>query len=229
MKKPAWKLINWTDLKNYEHLDKENKENNPSDEVFAWEFLRRNPQYQNDFAEFIRTGKFPGYTRYILNGDGKYTPRHEDMRDWYGLSHESNNYDPKNTTPPIFAKGYYPRFLQKDDYLRSDAATDPDDLLGTAREEVVVVLSTSHNLDHQISQIKDLLKQEHDKSGAFRRRREKYLTYLRLLDADLLDAPEAEIQKILYPNEEKFRSILYTNLKSAQRLRDYNYKRLVSL
>jgi hypothetical protein len=41
MKKPAWKLIDWTDLKNYEHLD---IERNPSDEVFAWEFLRRNPQ-----------------------------------------------------------------------------------------------------------------------------------------------------------------------------------------
>lgn len=225
MKKPAWKLINWTDLKNYEHLD---KENNPSDEVYAWEFLRRNPQYQNDFAEFVRTGKFLGYTRYILNADGKYTPRHVDIRDWYGLSHESNNYDPKNAMPPIFAKGDYPRFLQKDDLLEFAAATDPDDLLEIA-QEVAIVLSANHNLDHQISQIKDLLKQEQDRNGAFRRRREKYLTYLRLLDADLLDAPEAKIQEILYPNEEKFRSILHTNLKSAQRLRDHSYKKLVSL
>lgn len=224
MKKPVWKLIDWTDPKNYQHIEKD-----PSDEVYAWEFLRRNPQYQNDFAEFVRTGKFLGYTRYILNGDGKYTPRHEDMRDWYGLSHESNNYDPKSTTPPIFAKGDYPRFLQKDDYLRSDALTDPDDLLELAQEEVVVVLSTNHNLDHQISQIKGLLKQEQDKNVAFRRRTELYIKYLRLLDADLMDVPEAEILKILYANEEKFRSILHTNLKAAQRLRDHNYKRLVSL
>jgi hypothetical protein len=224
VKKPAWKLIDWTDPKNYEHIEKD-----PSDEVYAWEFLRRNPQYQNDFAEFVRTGKFLGYTRYILSADGKYTPRHEDMRDWYGLSCESNNYDPKNTMPPIFAKDDYPRFLQKDDLLEFAAATDPDDLLEIAQEEVVVVLSTSHNLDHQISQIKDLLKQEQDKSGAFRRRTELYIKYLRLLDADLMDATEAEILEVLYPDEEKSRSILHTNLKSAQRLRDHNYKRLVSL
>lgn len=224
MKKPAWKLIDWTNPKNYEHDGKE-----PSDEVYAWEFLRRNPQYQNDFAEFVRTGKFLGYTRYILSDDGKYTPRHEDMRDWYGLSHESNNYDPNNTTPPIFAKGDYPRILQKDGYLRSDAATDPDDLLEIVQEEVVDVLSTSHNLDHQISQIKDLLKQEQDKNSAFRKRKEKYIKYLRLLDADLMDASEAEILKKLYAKEEKSRSILHTNLKAAQRLRDHNYKRLVSL
>lgn len=224
MKKPAWKLIDWTDPKNYEHIEKD-----PSDEIYAWEFLRRNPQYQNDFAEFVRTGKFPGYTRYILNGDGKYISRHEDMRDWYGLSHESNNYDPKNTTQPIFAKGDYPRFLQKDDYLRSDTATDPDDLLETAQEEVVVVLSTGRNLDQQISQIKGLLKQEQDKNGAFRKRKELYIKYLRLLDADLMDATEAEILKKLYPNVEKSRSTLHTNLKAAQRLRDHSYKRLVSL
>lgn len=225
MKKPAWKLINWTDPKNYEHIEKD-----PSDEVYAWEFLRRNPQYQNDFAEFVRTGKFLGYTRYILNGDGKYMPRHEDMRDWYGLSHESNNYDPKSMTPPIFAKGDYPRFLQKDDYLRSGATTDPDDLPELAQEEVVVVLSTSHNLDQQISQIKDLLKQKQDKNGAFRKRKELYIKYLRLLDADLMDATEAEIMEIFYPNnEEKSRSILHTNLKAAKRLRDHKYKEIISL
>ena len=93
----------------------------------------------------------------------------------------------------------------------------------------MVVLSTSHNLDHQISQIKDLLKQEQDKSDAFRKRKELYIKYLQLLDADLMDATEAEILKKLYPDEEKSRSVLHTNLKSAQRLRDHNYKRLVSL
>jgi len=63
VKKPVWKLIDWTDPKNYQHIEKD-----PSDEVYAWEFLRRNPQYQNDFAEFVRTGKFLGYTRSVVSG-----------------------------------------------------------------------------------------------------------------------------------------------------------------
>ena len=226
MKKPAWKLIDWTDLNNYEHLD---LEKNPSDEVFAWEFLRRNPQYQNDFAEYERTQKFPGYTRYILTGEGKYISRYEDMLNWYGLSREFVNIDPKIATLPVFVKGVYPRFFQKDDLLELAAITDMDeDFLETKQDEIVVVLSTSQSLGDQFDRIKDQLKSDQDKNSAFRRRREKYLTYLRLLDADLLDAPEDEVLKVLYPNEEKPRTILFKNLTAAKKMRDYNYRRLLA-
>lgn len=224
MKKPAWKLIDWTDLNNYEHLG---IEKNPSDEVYAWEFLRRNPQYQNDFSEYERTKKFPGYIRYILTGEGQYISRYEDMLDWYGLSQESGNIDPRIETPPVF-KGNYPRFLQKDDLLglAATAGTD-EDFLESKQDEVVVVLSISQNLDNQFDRIKDQIKLRQDKNSAFRKRREKYLTYLRLLDADLLDTPEVDILDVLYSGQDKFRKIIFSNLSAAKKLRDYSYRRLL--
>lgn len=224
MKKPAWKPINWIDLKNYEHIE----EDSPN-EVYAWEFLRRNPQYQNDFAEYERTKKFPGYTRYILSSEGQYISRYEDMLDWYRLSREFINIDPKIATLPAFIKGDYPRYLQKDDFSGFDAKDDTEeDFLELRQDEVVVVLSTSQNLDNQFDRIKDQLKLKQDKNSAFRRRRDKYLTYLRLLDAVLLGAPEAEILNVLYPEEEKFRTIISKNLTAAIILRDYNYRKLLA-
>ena len=32
--------------------------------VCAWEFLRRNPEYQYDYFEYARTGRFPFYIPY---------------------------------------------------------------------------------------------------------------------------------------------------------------------
>jgi len=224
VKKPAWKPINWIDLKNYEHIE----EDSP-DEVYAWEFLRRNPQYQNDFGEYERTKKFPGYTRYILSSEGQYISRYEDMLDWYRLSREFINIDPKIATLPAFVKEDYPRYLQKDDFLGFDAKDDTEeDFLELRQDEVVVVLSTSQNMDNQFDRIKDQLKLKQDKNSAFRRRRDKYLTYLRLLDAVLLGAPEAEILNVLYPKEEKSRTIISKNLTAAIILRDYNYRKLLA-
>lgn len=224
MKKPAWKPINWIDLKNYEHIE----EDSP-DEVYAWEFLRRNPQYQNDFSEYERTKKFPGYTRYVLSSDGQYIPRYEDMWDWYKLSRDSINIDPKILTLPTFIKGDYPRFLQKGDFPRLDSITDAEeDFLESKQDEVVVVLSASQNLKNQFDRIKDQLKLRQDKNSPFRKRKNKYLTYLRLLDADLMDATEAKIMEELYSNEEKFRTVIFNNLKAAKKLRDFNYKKLLA-
>lgn len=226
MKKPAWKLINWTDSKNYEHLD---KKKNPSDEVYAWEFLRRNPQYQNDFSEYERTKKFPGYTRYVLSSDGQYISRYEDMLDWYGLSREFVNIDPKIATPPAFVKGDYPRFLQKDDLLEFATTTDTDeDFLESKQDEVVVVLSANQNLDNQFDRIKNQLKLRQDINSPFRKRKQLYIKYLQLLDADLMEATEAEIMEKLYSTGEKFRTVMQANLKAAKKLRDFNYKKLLA-
>jgi hypothetical protein len=150
------------------------------------------------------------------------------MLDWYGLSREFVNIDPKIATPPAFVKGVYPRFLQKDNLLEFAATTDMDeDFLESKQNEIVVVLSTSQNLGDQFDRIKDQLKLDQDKNSAFRRRREKYLTYLRLLDADLIDASEAEIMKELYPELNKARTVIHANLSAAKKLRDYNYRKLL--
>ncbi|PSJ16550.1 transcriptional regulator domain-containing protein [Nitrosomonas supralitoralis] len=224
MKKLAWKLINWIDLKNYEHIEEDS-----SDEVYAWEFLRRNKQYQNDYSVYERTKKFPGYTRYTLSSEGQYISHNEDMLDWYRLSREFINIDPKITTLPAFVKGDCPRYLQKDDFLGFDATDDTDkEILELRQDEVVVVLSTSLNLDNQFDRIKDQLKLKKDTNGGFRKRKDKYITYLRLLDAELMDIPEAEILNVLYPKEEKSRTTIFNNLKAAKKLRDFNYKKLLA-
>lgn len=226
MKKFVWDLINWKNPKYYDHIHED-----APDEVCAWEFLRRNPQYQRDFYEYNRTGKFLGYTRYILNDDGQYIPRHEEVRDWYGLSYDSKNYDPRKRKCPTFATGKYPFCAQSDNNaLQATSAGQDIDNLNLKQDEVAVVLSISHNLEDQIALIKDRLKQQYQQRIiTFRKRKEHYSRYLRLLDAESLDASEKEILAILFSDQERGRVIIHANLKAAKMLRDYTYKKLLAI
>lgn len=117
---------------------------------------------------------FPGIldTSYPVS---QYISRYEDMLDWYRLSREFINIDPKIATLPAFVKGDYPRYLQKDDFLRFDAKEDTEeDFLELRQDEVVVVLSISQNLHNQFDRIKDQLKIKQDKNSVFQRRRDKF-------------------------------------------------------
>ena len=85
----------WKDEKAY--YNRLNK--NTSNETYAWEFLRRNPIYQEDFLrdeDAIRRNKFRRLERKVADPYSELNfYRHEDMRDWYGLADHSDNYDPR--------------------------------------------------------------------------------------------------------------------------------------
>lgn len=93
----------WRDEKSY--YNRLNK--NTLNETYAWEFLRRNLKYQEDFEinkDLIKENKFYFVSRKsedLLNGT--VFRWKEDMRSWYGLNFRSDNYDYRIDTPPNFA------------------------------------------------------------------------------------------------------------------------------
>ena len=102
---------NWNELEAYEK--KITKTTQP--EIIAWEFLRRNPNYKEDFEknkDLIRRDKFIYYIKvYCVATCGTKIAKKIDMRDWYGLAYSSENYDPSINNPPNFNNDQpYPLF-----------------------------------------------------------------------------------------------------------------------
>lgn len=102
-------FLDWTDADNYECFNAKT-----AYEIFAWEFLRRNPQYQKDFDEnkgLIEKNEVCFGIKKLLEaecGSGIYMK--ENMQTRYGLAYNSSNYDYRIDTPPIFDCLDYPSF-----------------------------------------------------------------------------------------------------------------------
>ncbi|MEQ1776987.1 MAG: hypothetical protein ABL863_00405 [Nitrosomonas sp.] len=92
---------NWRKAEEYDHLDEKT-----ASEIYVWEFLRRNLIYQKDFElnrDLIKENKFCFIARIVAKTTcGRPIAWKEDMRNWYGLSFHSKNYDPSINIPPIF-------------------------------------------------------------------------------------------------------------------------------
>ena len=73
----------WKNADHYKHVN----EYTPSD-ICAWEFLRRNPEYQKDFAKYKKTRK----SKNLPTPEEPYD--FSDMCDWYGLDAKSKNFNP---------------------------------------------------------------------------------------------------------------------------------------
>lgn len=91
----------WRKAEEYDYLTEKT-----SSEAYAWEFLRRNLIYQKDFElnkDLVKEGKFCYIPRNIAKDiNGRNIAWRDDMRNWYGLSFHSDNYDPSINIPPIF-------------------------------------------------------------------------------------------------------------------------------
>ena len=96
---------NWKDLEAYEKKISQTTKTTQH-EIIAWEFLRRNSKYREDFEknkDLIKDNKFFYYiNKFYKTTCGPPVCMKVDMRDWYGLAHYSENYDPSVNNPPNF-------------------------------------------------------------------------------------------------------------------------------
>lgn len=221
---------NWKDETAYlTHLNKDT-----SNETYAWEFLRRNPTYQEDFLrneDAIKKNKFRRVRIKIINPYNELNfYRHEDMRDWYGLDSHSDNYDPRIDTPPTFFGLEYPHFITPIQLESSG----PNDFLTFPRTyaydqslpgEFQVCMSTNVGLEQQLKEIENFYKKCKSKPETLHGK-EYYITYLRILDALYKNVPKKELHDI-YPKSIDDQMLTH-HIRIAKELRDGGYIRIVN-
>ncbi len=208
MRKIAWYLLDWKNPDSYTSII---TTETPGD-VCAWEFLRRNLEYQYDYFEYARTGRFPFYIPYMKKID------RTDMCDWYCIDKQSNNFDPNVNTPPIFVFDGEPTFNTRSSF--------PDRNLPG---EFIVRLSTELGRDSQLEAVKSYFDEYQRKcKTGFTINKKNYGIYLRILDALAVGIPEEEIidGRTDICKVEKL-ATAKSYIEQAKSLRDRDYIRIV--
>lgn len=236
MSQSGW-LPDWKDSDSYPQPD------NTSLNAWAWEFLRRNPDYQQDYRSWKSLGidedflpHQPGHSMDLAYCepeayDGEtfrqYCDRHSDYRlvplsvkrgNDYGLDYL---HDPRNSARFVrFDTGVSPRYLVHD-------GNGPKEYAGIRPEkpgEVVVKLSLEWPIGVQVDRLQRILSRHQrrlEEKGVItahkkRNHPKKYSTYLRLLDAEASSAKPAEIARQIFPD----RSDCYPDYNGSKTVRD---------
>ena len=223
--------LDWQDENDYRRLYK-----NKSKEIFAWEFLRRNKQYQEDFEinkELIKEKKFYFVKRILkdpINNSALWWE--EDMRTWYGLGCESANYDYRIDTPPTFQdKGVFdPIASYEESEIPSNKKIIYFSELPIKQHDVLdFQLSTDFEFKPQIERIKEKFDSHRDESKVSLPNDYYYPLYLRTLDA--LDSgltDEQILNSCIYKSHlETTKKDVNRYIKIAEGLRNGGYIRIV--
>lgn len=191
MKSPAW-LPDWTDPRQYPDA-------NSSPTLFAWEFLRRNPDYQAAYAETVAPIK-------ARHADGKpyqYSPPLEPeenavllaLADRFGLSAPVFPAPESDNPEPFLLKGHRgAAFPEPTAYQKADG-------------KVLLELDLAFPLDIQWHRLERLLRSMQDefkeRGGEVYNQRHQWTNlphYLRTLDAEACGATRAEMAEVLLPD-----------------------------
>lgn len=212
MRKIAWYCLDWTNPDNYTNLITADT----PDDVCAWEFLRRNLEYQYDYFEYARTGQFPSYVP-PMNQDES-----TDMCEWYSIDSQSKNFDPKVDIPPTFYIDSTPTFTEK--------SFSSKILPG----EFAAHLSVDLDRDSQIKEIEKYFDEFKGKCNAKfttnkKKKKKNYGIYLRILDALLVGVSETEIIKesVSITSNVGKEVTVENHIKQAKALRDHNYIKIL--
>jgi len=217
---------NWKNKEEYKYLIDCNDK-----EVWAWEFLRRNTEYQTDYEDFINAPDFdeltkspdslevfksfifePGpvhavtYKEYLIENKNNsiQIEQKNDFLDKYHLHHEPGNINPSSNIPPKF-KFHYP----STEYNHiSEVNGNRYQCFETSPDEIVVVLSITESIEDQKDEIGRLLIEHSNKTIQYKEPKNisakpnKYITYLRVFDALMEGATKIDIAKIIYPHKD---------------------------
>jgi hypothetical protein len=186
---------------------------------WAWEFLRRSPEYQVRWAEDVG----PRFA-----ADGSLTPPPAiDLTEWaraFGLSYPLDPAESVDDPPFIISTSP----LTSRESIRYGPAK-----LTLLDNEAAIVVDLSRPIGEQIDgAVRELRTKKKKPKGYPRFRPEIYPTYLLVLDARAAGAGYTEIAKVLYPNEdsEVARDHVKRHLAAAGRLcwRDYIFIAIAS-
>jgi hypothetical protein len=232
---PAW-LPDWTDATVYPVLGK------TPIKLWGWEFLRRNPAYQQDWETelapliaargkaFDRTksGEYK-FARWLTYWNSPAGNPFVHVGFKYGLARAE---DPAFANPriaPSSAGGGF--FLTCPPGLSEYIAQ-----VSIKRNEIYVKFDLDVDLFSQMEAAKFALKKEAFgiKFKTWRRREEDWLDYLRVLDAEAVEADRGKIGDVLYPNlrndypDYRRQERLRDHIVAAHRMRDEGYRPLLS-
>ncbi|MDQ3582360.1 MAG: DUF2285 domain-containing protein [Pseudomonadota bacterium] len=183
-------------------------------EFWAWEFLRRNAEYQEDYGVF---SNLP----YADNGNEE----HRLMKKWgvFPL------HDPDESQPLTIERGLY---SEKPPYVYFDGRVRHSEIWHSPP----FVFDLRQSLDKQLAECKQWLKCMRDNRGenrGFSAERGKriqddsiYRTYLRVLDAERCGASREEMADRLYPDSHT--DTPSKALHVARELRDGGYRDLLA-
>jgi hypothetical protein len=199
--------------------------------VWAWEFLRRNSAYRKFWMEKIQP--FIGVSGWIdRDTAGNFWPYLDDLRTRFGVELPS---PPQSATPSHFTANYI-SWVQNE---RGD-----NQRISLERHQVAYIFDLTRPLKHQFEKARKSATREQErrqKSGAIdlkasrNRDDEKFVLYLRILDAKEAGARPKDIGDLLLPDiprdypENSRSKALVNNRKAAQNLRDGGYRSLLDL
>jgi hypothetical protein len=234
MAKRIWQPPDWTDKTQYPDP------HNASALQWAWEFLRRNPEYQRLWSEVIQSEYKPSDLDDSLRKAGSLHPRLYTRRAAYADEPVAAQFKfLAEPPPPPYATfrekfhilTYPPPPWENKAKLYFDAQFIPaqagPSTAGTGRvrwpvgqNEIVIWFNLSWPLSEQLRNAKKLLQAQAAKHGTrtpgLRRWEEKYRTYLRLLDAIAAGATPECIVSTLYDKIDNS----YPDFKAKRHMRD---------
>ena len=239
---PTW-LPNWKNSDEYP-----NPKNTIADQ-WAWEFLRRNPEYQEDLLPLVKDDKTD------FSAEVYCRPSDYQLAEKYGFWSPMiyNPAEPFNFN--ISFLDIYPMRKSYDDTSKEGTEQiheemkkipdvhsynfDRDPLISEHPREVVLKFNLELSLKEQLKRAAQMLNNERDKLEGDKRivpvvsrkqNPELYVIYLRILDADTFGASKEEIIKTLYlPNKKNgedlktLKETLKNQQRAARKMRDEGY------
>lgn len=218
-------------IKNWENLNEYPHPKETSREQWAWEFLRRNPNYQEDYFEYKNSPPdlLTEY-EYPDQDNPKVTKKVKlgiYIKNRYGIC-GGILIDPSNDNPekifPQFQNTEMLHFPEKFwEYSEGEYTWKPKHPF-----QVAIVFDLSFPLPKQIAKAKNILKYKKsffkDRLPASKSRPEKYVEYLRLLDAKYSKTSAKEMEKICpskkYSEADNLKQWVSDSLNRAEELID---------
>jgi hypothetical protein len=186
---------------------------------WAWEFLRRNPEYRDMWLEHIKPSYDPA-AALAPRGVGLVKPAHcvpaakqAELVHRFGL--DSFPPSPDDDRPPLFTRSG----------LRYTTEREAGILLYP--EQIAVVLDLKRPVERQVAAIRALIVKEKKRIGRkeHRNRLRQFASYLRVLDGGDAGATPAEIGMVLFGDKSHEERLIAVRdyRDAATRLRDTDY------
>jgi hypothetical protein len=217
---PAW-LPNWLQQSEYP------SPSSASRLEWAWQFLRRNYEYQQAWEEHTRPHYDPSDLSEPIDSKSsrKLPLKRVDRPQLLETRLFQEQFRIGTSPPPAPSEPTAKLGFVAIRYAEVRGEHTPRIPVG--HDQVLVLFNLNLSIDRQLADAKELLKSF--KRRQFRARVDQYQRYLRLLDAKAVGASNADIARVLYPrakdiNDAKNR--IRKDMRIAKRLRDHDYWRI---
>ncbi len=231
----------WKNEKDYDYMD------NHTPELWAWEFLRRNPEYRKDWDTALAIWKknnksdAPNYWAPLFGSSCSEENHQPDTLSFSGARSKWGLYIDEIINPdidkPLVEYPYslfytYDSFYEKDDF---HLLPELNDL------ECVTVFDLAKPIQQQLEHFKSILEDYQSSLAAYteleipkvKNKSIYWKDYIRILDAYEANAEKKDIASVIFPEKTNTHPEYYGNetvrdsLEAAEKIRDENYRKIL--